>query len=91
MVRIGGGWDTLENYLDRHDPCRCNLKPGTRNMSYLPTYNLNYCVLRISESPKWIVDIPDGYLSYEEMLQICSRRMDSVLDPFINIACVSVT
>jgi len=26
MVRIGGGWDTLESYLDRHDPCRCNSK-----------------------------------------------------------------
>lgn len=26
MVRIGGGWDTLENYLDRHDPCRCQAK-----------------------------------------------------------------
>ena len=26
MVRIGGGWDTLENYLDRHDPCRCRNK-----------------------------------------------------------------
>ena len=24
MVRIGGGWDTLENYLNRHDPCRCD-------------------------------------------------------------------
>ncbi|XP_072834420.2 GAS2-like protein 2 [Pogona vitticeps] len=23
MVRVGGGWDTLENYLDKHDPCRC--------------------------------------------------------------------
>ena len=22
MVRIGGGWDTLGNYLERHDPCR---------------------------------------------------------------------
>jgi len=26
MVRTGGGWDTLESYLDRHDPCRCNSK-----------------------------------------------------------------
>ena len=29
MVRVGGGWDTLEHYLDKHDPCRCrsgNLK-----------------------------------------------------------------
>ena len=23
MVRIGGGWNTLENYLARCDPCRC--------------------------------------------------------------------
>ncbi|XP_025919411.1 GAS2-like protein 2 [Apteryx rowi] len=23
MVRVGGGWDTLEHYLDKHDPCRC--------------------------------------------------------------------
>ena len=23
MVRVGGGWDTLQNYLDKHDPCRC--------------------------------------------------------------------
>ncbi|CAF1096378.1 unnamed protein product [Rotaria sordida] len=22
MVRVGGGWDTLENYLNKHDPCR---------------------------------------------------------------------
>ncbi|EOA93391.1 GAS2-like protein 1, partial [Anas platyrhynchos] len=20
MVRVGGGWDTLEHYLDKHDP-----------------------------------------------------------------------
>ena len=24
MVRVGGGWDTLQHYLDKHDPCRCN-------------------------------------------------------------------
>lgn len=23
MIRVGGGWDTLERYLDKHDPCRC--------------------------------------------------------------------
>ncbi|XP_076452901.1 uncharacterized protein LOC143288384 [Babylonia areolata] len=26
MVRVGGGWDTLENYLNKHDPCRCHFK-----------------------------------------------------------------
>nr|XP_012641430.1 GAS2-like protein 2 [Microcebus murinus] len=31
MVRVGGGWDTLGHYLDKHDPCRCTSlshKPG---------------------------------------------------------------
>ncbi|XP_078468016.1 uncharacterized protein LOC144730979 isoform X2 [Lampetra planeri] len=23
MVRVGGGWDSLQHYLDKHDPCRC--------------------------------------------------------------------
>lgn len=22
MVRVGGGWDTLEHFLERHDPCQ---------------------------------------------------------------------
>ena len=22
MVRVGGGWDTLEHFLLRHDPCQ---------------------------------------------------------------------
>ena len=26
MVRIGGGWDTLESYLDKTDPCRAHGK-----------------------------------------------------------------
>ncbi|XP_002719116.3 GAS2-like protein 2 [Oryctolagus cuniculus] len=32
MVRVGGGWDTLGHYLDKHDPCRCTSlshKPGS--------------------------------------------------------------
>ncbi|XP_074640718.1 uncharacterized protein LOC141898613 isoform X2 [Tubulanus polymorphus] len=24
MVRVGGGWDTLENYLNKHDSCRAS-------------------------------------------------------------------
>ncbi|XP_076364068.1 uncharacterized protein LOC143253691 isoform X2 [Tachypleus tridentatus] len=27
MVRVGGGWDTLEHYLDKHDPCQCRIGP----------------------------------------------------------------
>ncbi|XP_066592550.1 growth arrest-specific protein 2-like isoform X2 [Prorops nasuta] len=37
MVRVGGGWDTLEHFLARHDPCQkckgtlCNGIPKQRN------------------------------------------------------------
>ncbi|CRK99399.1 CLUMA_CG012616, isoform A [Clunio marinus] len=29
MVRVGGGWDTLSHYLDKHDPCRCKAQHRT--------------------------------------------------------------
>ncbi|XP_065594845.1 GAS2-like protein 1 [Cyrtonyx montezumae] len=40
MVRVGGGWDTLEHYLDKHDPCRCSSLshrlPPARTMAFSP-------------------------------------------------------
>lgn len=33
MVRVGGGWDTLENYLNKHDPCRCVSSNNNNNES----------------------------------------------------------
>ncbi|XP_057602540.1 GAS2-like protein 1 isoform X2 [Hippopotamus amphibius kiboko] len=40
MVRVGGGWDTLEHYLDKHDPCRCSSTahrpPQTRARTFSP-------------------------------------------------------
>uniref|UniRef100_A0A8C3J3I4 GAS2-like protein 2 n=1 Tax=Calidris pygmaea TaxID=425635 RepID=A0A8C3J3I4_9CHAR len=39
MVRVGGGWDTLEHYLDKHDPCRCTSlceSPRPQNPSLCP-------------------------------------------------------
>ena len=35
MVRVGGGWDTLQNYLDKHDPCRCRKGEITQIFSRL--------------------------------------------------------
>ena len=34
MVRVGGGWDTLENYLNKHDPCRCAPEQGNLKGNY---------------------------------------------------------
>lgn len=30
MVRVGGGWDTLEHFLSRHEPCQVRLVTGGR-------------------------------------------------------------
>lgn len=37
MIRVGGGWDTLEHYLDKHDPCRCNFG-GKYSIPQTPFY-----------------------------------------------------
>lgn len=37
MVRVGGGWDTLEHFLSRHEPCQVRLvTPGRRAVLPLP-------------------------------------------------------
>ncbi|KAF5285468.1 hypothetical protein FQA39_LY16642 [Lamprigera yunnana] len=35
MVRVGGGWDTLAHYLDKHDPCRCRSQHRTTQSARL--------------------------------------------------------
>ncbi|ALC49516.1 pigs [Drosophila busckii] len=39
MVRVGGGWDTLSHYLDKHDPCRCRSQHRTSLTARLVTRN----------------------------------------------------
>lgn len=49
MVRVGGGWDTLEHYLDKHDPCRCaafgEVTSYSTSVSYKTTSLLCLCVV----------------------------------------------
>lgn len=33
MVRVGGGWEALDNFLAKHDPCRAK---GRINVDLLP-------------------------------------------------------
>ncbi|CAF3544721.1 unnamed protein product [Adineta steineri] len=44
MVRVGGGWDTLENYLNKHDPCR---RPGSHRRLELNDHHTNIPILAI--------------------------------------------
>ncbi|XP_042523615.1 GAS2-like protein 1 isoform X2 [Dipodomys spectabilis] len=47
MVRVGGGWDTLEHYLDKHDPCRCASTAHRPSQPRAPTFSPQ----RVSPSP----------------------------------------
>ncbi|XP_048199204.1 GAS2-like protein 1 isoform X2 [Perognathus longimembris pacificus] len=47
MVRVGGGWDTLEHYLDKHDPCRCASLAHRPSQPRAPTFSPQ----RVSPSP----------------------------------------
>jgi hypothetical protein len=40
MVRVGGGWDTLEHFLLRHDPCQVKVvnRDSPTNKSSSPSY-----------------------------------------------------
>lgn len=33
MVRVGGGWDTLDHFLLKHDPCRLHNLSGNGTIS----------------------------------------------------------
>uniref|UniRef100_F7CWH0 Growth arrest-specific 2-like 1 n=1 Tax=Xenopus tropicalis TaxID=8364 RepID=F7CWH0_XENTR len=52
MVRVGGGWDTLEHYLDKHDPCRCQSTShrmgASRPSTFSPQRVSNFTPPRIS-------------------------------------------
>lgn len=34
---LGGGWDTLSHYLDKHDPCRCKAQHRSSTAARLVT------------------------------------------------------
>ncbi|KFO34360.1 GAS2-like protein 2 [Fukomys damarensis] len=51
MVRVGGGWDTLGHYLDKHDPCRCT-SLSHKPVSFLkPSAPLVQHEVRVQDGP----------------------------------------
>ncbi|XP_025199607.1 GAS2-like protein pickled eggs [Melanaphis sacchari] len=58
MVRVGGGWDTLSHYLDKHDPCRCKTAhraPVSAKLTGVrsggPTLELSHAQVHYERSP----------------------------------------
>ncbi|XP_072501008.1 matrix metalloproteinase-28 isoform X2 [Notamacropus eugenii] len=60
MVRVGGGWDTLGHYLDKHDPCRCTSlshKMGSPQKPQIPPVQHEVRVQGDSAQPQPILTI----------------------------------
>ncbi|XP_055982496.1 GAS2-like protein 2 [Sorex fumeus] len=51
MVRIGGGWDTLGHYLDKHDPCRCTSLSHKTGSFLRPPATLVQHEVRMQDGP----------------------------------------
>ncbi len=57
MVRVGGGWDTLEHYLETHDPCR----------------TIEMCRAAVNANTKNIPDLTDMVEEEDKYLYIKSK------------------
>ncbi|XP_026068135.1 GAS2-like protein 2 [Carassius auratus] len=73
MVRVGGGWDTLEHYLDKHDPCRCT------SLIHKLTTRPGTLVHEIKE--RFITTQPDGQCAPQTTLMLI--RTQSPLQPVV--------
>ncbi|XP_063832836.1 GAS2-like protein pickled eggs [Ostrinia nubilalis] len=72
MVRVGGGWDTLAHYLDKHDPCRCRAQHRTSLSARLarPKHDLAGATVtyeRPDPGPTSLTYKPEKYEKYEPM------------------------
>jgi len=59
MVRIGGGWNTLDNYLARCDPCRCQKNSSAVVLPTSPTSSSGQSAIsnteRVSEPQRQVL------------------------------------
>ncbi|XP_060806664.1 GAS2-like protein pickled eggs [Amyelois transitella] len=85
MVRVGGGWDTLAHYLDKHDPCRCRSQHRSTLSARLARPNTNKSLagatvtyerdpgptsLPFTKEPKSYEPISLQYPRYEERTRV---------------------
>ncbi|KAF0293822.1 Growth arrest-specific protein 2 [Amphibalanus amphitrite] len=57
MVRVGGGWDTLEHFLSRHDPCQSATLPGSLATGDSDTTEM---FLRLPATPRTRCQVPSN-------------------------------
>ncbi|XP_028664288.1 GAS2-like protein 2 [Erpetoichthys calabaricus] len=87
MVRVGGGWDTLEHYLDKHDPCRC----AALSHRYQQTKLSAFTTHRISNSStpnagfNWRPDGMPDRRSLDPSVMSPAQRVNKSKEPDMNV------
>lgn len=82
MVRVGGGWDTLENYIQKHDPCRGGGKEMYRckvcNYSRINHIKCSYspAICTKKEDIRAVTKDNEGDIRYPARLSRWSSRSD---------------
>lgn len=76
MVRVGGGWDTLSHYLDKHDPCRCRAQHRSSITARLMPRNSNNSIN--SQSGNGGIELHNAQVIYERSPHAARRIMSTV-------------
>ncbi|XP_034490188.1 GAS2-like protein pickled eggs [Drosophila innubila] len=76
MVRVGGGWDTLSHYLDKHDPCRCRAQHRVSITARLMPRNGNSS--SNSQSGNGGIELHNAQVIYERSPHAPRRVMPTV-------------
>ncbi|KAL7744173.1 hypothetical protein ACLKA6_009148 [Drosophila palustris] len=77
MVRVGGGWDTLSHYLDKHDPCRCRAQHRSSIQARLLPRNSNSGSAS-SQSGSGGIELHNAQVIYERSPHAARRVISTV-------------
>ncbi|KAL9981597.1 hypothetical protein ACROYT_G010322 [Oculina patagonica] len=101
MVRVGGGWDTLERYFDKHDPCKVTERHERRNSVKSPRSRSGSDVIGRSPSSMSIsstdshdscgMPVSHGRTASWTSSQNSSSQLKSPRDPVTRVTSVSPT
>uniref|UniRef100_A0A6M2DGF1 Proteinral transcriptional corepressor trfa n=1 Tax=Xenopsylla cheopis TaxID=163159 RepID=A0A6M2DGF1_XENCH len=87
MVRVGGGWDTLSHYLDKHDPCRCRAQHRTSQAARL----IQAPQIRNTRDPQPYVDLSRATVIYDRSPPSARRVMPNVPESRVHDSTISPT
>ena len=71
MVRVGGGWMALDEFLQKNDPCRCAPHPHILTLTLTHTFSLYSFARLFHVESKRVQAIPSKCVLYKCICRIC--------------------